>query len=918
MKDIQCFSQKLFAMVAVFFFFFTQIGVKAQPIDTALTVFSTPDKLWSWRTPSPFGGKFNSVEFIGSAATNPIAVAGGDFGIVAKANISVVSEKLKWNQSNVPGDFTESTKSIKFYTDNQNGFLISRRFLLKTVNAGTDWVVDNSLPGYGGYLFYQLKMVNDTMFLFGKSRTDFSNVLFFRAINGSWTLDTDGVPSNNIVFYMDYPYFWTPNGEIYKNQTLILTVPGVLDVAAYGENDFLFLYSSDGIGIKLCKNHPSNDIGATATTYNGIIATQDEFKNLKYAKIRVVDTSEVYVFNVALHKFSKQLTEYTCVTKTIAPEVSVVEKPIIVDFSKRGRYRVCVTNTPYIYASNSEYFTPTKPQSDIIIKHARCVYSTDANTFYVIQSNNPGIAAKTVIYKSIDKGKNWNVLTTMSIKLDSVEKFFVLPDNSTAYVLAYDLGTKRRQMYWHSLVSKITTSVALNGEVVDFYFIDNEKGWVLTEGAVDSTYELSTTNLANRRDSCPIFIRIFEFKNNDYTKKKNLNCLWFTSESLGFVGGGVNGGQAVLAATFDGGNTFTNEGIVISGGSELKGIQFIGQQKGFVTSMKGSFSRTRDGGGRTDSWIGPIQLKYENGDLVTQPVYNFQFWSDIEGYTVLIEGFLTTPEGGLVIQDDGTNYFATMKLKKSPLGFNLGYYQKTPSMLVTDAGFSTFLYSRGLYTFTSYGFYNEIENSGSVAVNNGGTGNSILELPQTSDTSGYYTVNTSALTNDLMVYAPDGFIISKDRNTWSDSLLYDHPTEVGAGHNTLTVYVKYGVATRKTLSSQNADIPNTIRGHLVFSSKGTVTTVGYLKAKYTDKVPSVSQLSLSVSPNPSAGMFFIDSENLVNASLSVKDISGKVVYSEKNVNGTSTNLNLSHLSSGMYFLEIRSAKGISIKKIVKQ
>lgn len=78
--------------------------------------------------------------------------------------------------------------------------------------------------------------------------------------------------------------------------------------------------------------------------------------------------------------------------------------------------------------------------------------------------------------------------------------------------------------------------------------------------------------------------------------------------------------------------------------------------------------------------------------------------------------------------------------------------------------------------------------------------------------------------------------------------------------------------------------------------------------------------SLSVYPNPSIGVFSIKSDFEVRKDylLQVRDVKGKLIYSEEVNNLSSFELDLSAQSKGIYFLQIRSEQGIFNEKIVIQ
>ncbi len=75
--------------------------------------------------------------------------------------------------------------------------------------------------------------------------------------------------------------------------------------------------------------------------------------------------------------------------------------------------------------------------------------------------------------------------------------------------------------------------------------------------------------------------------------------------------------------------------------------------------------------------------------------------------------------------------------------------------------------------------------------------------------------------------------------------------------------------------------------------------------------------NISISPNPSSGLFDISLETYMLQELLVYDQLGRSVWSE-NIAGNNVTLDLSTQPKGIYFLKIVSTGGISVQKIVVQ
>jgi len=79
----------------------------------------------------------------------------------------------------------------------------------------------------------------------------------------------------------------------------------------------------------------------------------------------------------------------------------------------------------------------------------------------------------------------------------------------------------------------------------------------------------------------------------------------------------------------------------------------------------------------------------------------------------------------------------------------------------------------------------------------------------------------------------------------------------------------------------------------------------------------LEQSSVSVYPNPTNGILTIENHYLYVSNISIKDISGKLVY-EGVLNGLETEINLIQEENGLYFIIISNAQMSTTRKILKQ
>ncbi len=78
-----------------------------------------------------------------------------------------------------------------------------------------------------------------------------------------------------------------------------------------------------------------------------------------------------------------------------------------------------------------------------------------------------------------------------------------------------------------------------------------------------------------------------------------------------------------------------------------------------------------------------------------------------------------------------------------------------------------------------------------------------------------------------------------------------------------------------------------------------------------------SEASIRVYPNPSSGIFTIQSSEhrVLGAAIEIVNVLGENIYSSQ-INSNKSEIDLSKESNGIYFLQITTEKGIERKKIV--
>lgn len=140
------------------------------------------------------------------------------------------------------------------------------------------------------------------------------------------------------------------------------------------------------------------------------------------------------------------------------------------------------------------------------------------------------------------------------------------------------------------------------------------------------------------------------------------------------------------------------------------------------------------------------------------------------------------------------------------------------------------------------------------------------------------------------------------------SVQVDNPTPI-----TITADVFSGTMTiaNATLYVPNATAKAAYEAADVWKNFGTisVSTLG------TNKLEE--QLEFSLYPNPTNGIVFIKSKELKNAKVDVFGINGSILLS-KDINSTSSEINISNLASGIYLFKVKSENSEFVKRIVKQ
>ncbi|MBN8702878.1 MAG: T9SS type A sorting domain-containing protein [Bacteroidetes bacterium] len=106
-----------------------------------------------------------------------------------------------------------------------------------------------------------------------------------------------------------------------------------------------------------------------------------------------------------------------------------------------------------------------------------------------------------------------------------------------------------------------------------------------------------------------------------------------------------------------------------------------------------------------------------------------------------------------------------------------------------------------------------------------------------------------------------------------------------------------------------------------YYSAAPATTTFTICASASDpmSIEDTDANGFSLYPNPTSGMFTLNSiENLNNATVTVFDIKGQVVYSVVNSVSNKLEIDLNNHTNGVYYIQINNNDNVITKKIVKQ
>ncbi len=100
------------------------------------------------------------------------------------------------------------------------------------------------------------------------------------------------------------------------------------------------------------------------------------------------------------------------------------------------------------------------------------------------------------------------------------------------------------------------------------------------------------------------------------------------------------------------------------------------------------------------------------------------------------------------------------------------------------------------------------------------------------------------------------------------------------------------------------------------SSSPNVSFTTECSGSVGNNMEELSQLRLSIYPNPVMNILTIETDNSDHYSFNINSLKGQLIYSTK-MEGTSYQIDLSSFQKGVYLITIRSKDFVTTKKIIK-
>jgi photosystem II stability/assembly factor-like uncharacterized protein len=561
-------------------------------IAAAISCTITFSQGWQWQNPLPTGNKLNCVRFV----DDNIGFAVGDCGTILKTTDGGETWTLKTVESKY------MLKSV-FFTDTNTGYIVggenydwmsSEGIILKTVNNGESWIVQNI---FENIILSSIYFTDDnTGYAVG---FDYTNdcAIILKTTNGG----TEWIIKNllygmwsilNSVYFTDYNTGYAVGGEDYYG-----SVGVVIKTTDGGENWTIQLWSYDFFlpSIYFTNDNTGYVVGYGNSSMTSIILmTSDGGENWTNLPVPagIYELSSVYFTNEnmgyatgvcydwpiqqfygGIIKTTDGGVNWTLLNTGIPTKLfSVFFRDEYNGYVVGGGIGGCPMETAILKTTNGgENWTNqvtglTEPFSSVFFLNENTGYAASGNPIAFFYTPIPGS-----ILKTTDGGANW--ISKISGITDGIASLYFVDEN-----LGYAVG--------HSTFLKTTDGgdnwIYLNTTTGNsIFFIDANTGYCAGDYEIQKTTNGGSSWISKTSGQ--------------------FNSIIFLDESTGYATG-----QYAILKTTDAGENWTvkfENPYAIYGG--LKSIYFVDMNTGYAVSgdaiyFGGSIFKTIDGG---ENWI---------------------------------------------------------------------------------------------------------------------------------------------------------------------------------------------------------------------------------------------------------------------------------------------------------------------------
>ncbi len=159
------------------------------------------------------------------------------------------------------------------------------------------------------------------------------------------------------------------------------------------------------------------------------------------------------------------------------------------------------------------------------------------------------------------------------------------------------------------------------------------------------------------------------------------------------------------------------------------------------------------------------------------------------------------------------------------------------------------------------------------------------------------------------------YLIGKPSSSAAGTFVsYDNKLSIGYKAQ----FIKNNNARGAIIWEITGDYLETSPGSGIISGTPLVDTLNQVFCNSATGIPTNTVNDLAfVYPNPSSGSIFIELPETISAEINLIDLNGKILLKQK-VNKVLNAIDISSFGSGIYFLQIESAKGVQYQKIIRE